>query len=179
MSRFILPAFALSAALMLSVAPLHAAIKTVTAKIDFSAPTQIQDQVAQLAQGLSGEESTIYLDLTIIPGGTESAPNYRVTRTIATNGKSAKVKCDDGWQRFSGATSSFSFEFNPDYNHLLLQILHSGPEHAPFTTAACEYRGVSADIPIFTIRGYYAKSAIGIPTADDIELRPVTPTISP
>ena len=179
MNKFIIPAFVLSAALVMPVASLQAATKTVKATIDFSTPAQISDQVAGLAQALGGEEATIYLDLTIIPGGTDSAPDYRVTRTVAANGKSAKVKCDDGWQRFSGATSSFSFEFNPDYNHLLLQILHSGPAQAPFTTAACEYRGANSETPVFTIKGYYAKSSIGIPTADDIELRPVTPSISP
>ncbi|MFO0994034.1 MAG: hypothetical protein U1E67_19125 [Hyphomicrobiales bacterium] len=179
MSRFILPTFVLSAALVIPAGALEAATKTIKATIDFSKPAQISDQVQELAGALGGEETTIYLDLTVIPGGADSAPDYRVTRTIAASGKSAKVKCDDGWQRFSGATSSFSFEFNPDYNHLLLQILHSGPAQAPFTTAACEYRGASGDIPVFTIQGYYAKSAIGIPTADDIELRPVTPTISP
>lgn len=179
MYKLILPMFVLFAALVMPTASLYAATKTVKATVDFSTPAQISDQVQELAGALGGEEPTIYLDLTIIPGGTDSAPDYRVTRTIATNGKSAKVKCDDGWQRFSGATSSFSFEFNPDYNHLLLQILHSGQGQAPFTTAACEYRGASGDIPVFTIKGYYAKSAISIPTANDIELRPVTPMISP
>ena len=180
MSKLILPAFVLSAALVMPATALGAATKTVKATIDFSTPAPIPAQVQQLAGALGGNEATtIYLELTIIPGGTDSAPDYRVTRTIAANGKSAKVRCDDGWQRFSSATSSFSFEFNPDYNHLLLQILHAGPAQAPFTTAACEYRGASVDIPVFTIKGYYAKSAIGIPTADDIELRPVTPIIFP
>jgi hypothetical protein len=172
-------ALVLFAAIVAPAAPLEAATKTVTAKIDFSKAEEIHDQVAALASALDGPEPLIYLDLTIMPGGTSEAPDYRVSRTLTKNGKSVAVRCNSAWQRFGSGTSSFSFAFNPDYNHLLLEVLHSGPSQAPFTTVACEYKGESADNPAITMRGYYAKSSLSVPTAVDIQLRPVTPSIAP
>jgi hypothetical protein len=172
-------ALVLSAAIIAPAAPLEAATKTVTAQIDFSKAEEIYDQVAALAGALEGPEQMIYLDLTIKPGGTSETPDYRVSRTLTKNGKSVAVRCGSDWQRFGNATSAFSFAFNPDYNHLLLEVLHSGPGQAPFTTVACEFKGESADKPVFTIRGYYAKSSLSVPTAVDIQLRPVTPSIAP
>jgi hypothetical protein len=178
MRKHITLALALFAAIV-APAPLEAATKTVTATIDFSKTEEIFDQVAALATALDGPETTIHLDLTIKPGGTSEAPDYRVSRTLTKNGKSVGVKCGSEWKRFGGATSSFSFAFNPDYNHLLLEVLHSGPDQAPFTTVACEHNGDNPETPIFTIRGYYAKSSLSIPTAVDMQLRPVTPSIAP
>jgi hypothetical protein len=143
-------------------------IKRVNAVVDFSKADTIADQVQDLASGLDGA-SLVHLDLTIVPAGEEAA-DYRVTET-PPSGATRPLACESG-QRLE--SRSFGFVFNPDYNHLLLDILHGPPAAAPYSTAACAVRGGSA-VPVFTIRGYYSVSAVSIPTASDLQLRPVSP----
>jgi hypothetical protein len=141
----------------------------ISAQIDFSSNATIADQVQELASRI-GSGEVIYLDLTIIPEG-EDSPNYRVNET-PQSGAARPLQCDSGTRLDS---RSFSFAFNPDYNHLLLEVLHGPPNVAPYSTAACVNRGGSP-VPVFVVRGYYAVSAIDIPTATDVQLRPVSPT---
>ena len=146
-----------------------ASVPHVTAQIDFSNSATIAEQVQELASRL-GSGEIIHLELTIIPEG-EDTPNYRVSETLSS-GATRPLECDAGTRIDSAA---FGFAFNPDYNHLLLEILHGPPNVVPFATAACIMRG-SSPAPQFVVRGYYAVSAIDIPTATDVQLRPVSPT---
>ena len=143
-------------------------LKRVSAVIDFSSAATIAKQVEDLGSGLDGA-SLVALDLTIIPSG-EEQPDYRVSETPA-GGEARPLACDSGQRLDSRA---FSFTFSPDYNHLLLEILHGPPSEVPYSTAACAMRGGSP-VPAFTIKGYYAVSAVSIPTASDVQLRPVSP----
>jgi|GEM_PF-3941209 len=146
----------------------HKSIKRVSAVIDLSSAATIAEQVQGLASSLEGS-SLVDLDLTIVPSGDEEV-DYRISET-PPSGEARPLKCESGERLES---RSFSFSFNPDFNHLLLEILHGSPATAPYSTAACAVRGGSA-VPAFTIRGYYAVSAVSIPTANDVQLRPVSP----
>ena len=146
----------------------------VQATLDFSKPATIAEQAEALAAKLEG--GPIYLDLTIIPeqgegeGESEGEVNYRVTET-PQSGESRPLSCTFG-DRFD--SKAFAVSFNPEYNHLLLEIRHGPPEAYPYATAAC-IQGGGGSAPYFNIRGYYAVSRIGIPTANDVQLRPVAP----
>ncbi len=143
-------------------------VRRVSAQIDFSNSATIADQVQDLASKVTGAE-LVHLDLTIVPEG-EDSPNYRISET-PQSGPVRPLQCDSGDRL---ASRAFAFQFNPDYNHLLLEILHGPPDVAPFSTAACAYRG-GGTVPVFVLRGYYAVSAVDIPTATDVQLRPVSP----
>jgi hypothetical protein len=149
-------------------------LSRVQATIDFSKPATIAEQAEALASKLEG--GPIYLDLTIIPeqgepeGESEGEVNYRVTETPQT-GESRPLSCSFG-DRFD--SKAFGISFNPDYNHLLLEIRHGPAEAFPYATAAC-VQGQGSSAPYFNIRGYYVVSRIGIPTANDVQLRPVGP----
>ena len=141
--------------------------RAVTATIDFSAPDGLSKQIEDLSAALAGARS-VDLDLTIIPAEGQP-PNYRVRET-PQSGAAGPLRCDAGDRLDS---RSFAFEFNPDYNHLLLEILHGPAAAVPYATAACS--GGGANAPAFVVRGHYAVSAVEIPTAHDIQLRPIPP----
>lgn len=143
--------------------------------VDFSKEGEAQKQAENLRGILSGPDKVVYLDLTILPETHDDKPDYRVTRTMAKTGAVQDVKCGDGWQRFSGEPSVFSFNFSGVDNHLLLSIDHADAMAAPYSTIACEYMAEAVDRPVFVVRGYFAKSLLSIPTAVDVELRPVSP----
>jgi hypothetical protein len=149
----------------------------VTVTIDFSKPEDARKQAEVLTTALSGPDNTVKLDLKLVPEMVDDRPNYNVRRVPLRGGaRNAKaVKCDDGWARFGSATASFSIEFGTIYPHLVLTILHGTPQQAPFQTAACEYAIDGPDVPVIVFRGVYAKSVIAIPTAIDVELRPIRP----
>jgi hypothetical protein len=147
--------------------------KTSAFSIDFSNPELAQSQAEALQGALTSDAASIALELTIKPEIDGGKSDYHVVRHLAKNGAQVNVKCDTGWERFGPATSSFDIVFGTVNTHLILTVLHAGPLQAPFHTVACEYDGdETAD---FVIRGTFAKSIISIPTADDVELRPVNP----
>jgi hypothetical protein len=166
------------AAIALAVLPAATAsaqAARVKSVIDWNQP---EESVAKAAETLSGALSgrdgkVIDLDLTVIsreiPEGQEGTPDYNVTAT--TGQESAAVTCESTWERLE-TQSAFGITFNPAYNHLLLQILHAGPLATPLVTVACEYRGGSAQ-PVFHVRGRYVVSTISVPTAVEVQLRPV------
>jgi hypothetical protein len=149
----------------------------VSVTIDFSKPEDARKQAEVLMTALSGPDNTVKLDLKLVPEMIDDRPNYNVRRVPLRGGaRNAKaVKCDDGWTRFGSATSSFIVEMGTIYPHLVLTILHGTPQQAPFQTAACEYAIDGPDVPVLVFRGIYAKSVINIPTAIDVELRPIVP----
>ena len=143
-----------------------AAPRRVTAVIDYTQP-DVPGQIQRFASRLGGQGAIVHLDLRIVPAD-ESPPNYRVNEQGA-DGSTRPLSCEGGDRR-SG--SAYSFEFNPDYNHLLLTIRHGDWTRAPFSTAACVTNGTTGNTD-FVISGYYWTSVLPIPTAVDVELRPL------
>lgn len=108
----------------------------------------------------------IDLDLTIRPRGSD----FGLTQWLSPR-ESRPVDCANGFGRIEDG-EAFSFA-NPGYNHLLLRIFHAPPSVAPRVTASCTYAPSSPSQVVFTLSGRYYVSALGIPTAWDIQLRPV------
>jgi hypothetical protein len=151
--------------------------KDVSLTIDFSKPEDARKQAEVLMTALSSGDSTLVLNLKLVPEMIDDRPNYNVKRVPVRGGsrKAKAVKCDEGWTRFGPATQSFAIEFGTIYPHLVLNISHASSQQAPFHTAACEYAIDGPDVPVLVFKGIYAKSVINIPTAIDVELRPISP----
>jgi hypothetical protein len=153
----------------------HAEIKTVTAVIDMSKSDSAVEAIIKLSNDLEAADKTLYLDLTLRPSVEGEKYLFPVDRVLSRDGTSKAVKCDDGWERFGAGSRQFVFHFNDVYNHLLFSIWHAGEFQAPYSTIACEYNADAPGTAKFVVRGYFAKSALSVPTAVDIELRPVSP----
>jgi len=161
------------ALLMLALVATPAAARpAIVANIDLSGPQQVvADQAAALADALSAADGKIIdLNLTVTPTVDGDVAEYGVT--VQSGKDRAPLRCDSSWERLETPTA-FAVGFNGAYNHLLLEILNADPRMAPMLTVACEYRGGSPT-PVFHLRGRYVVSVIAIPTAWDIQLRPVT-----
>jgi hypothetical protein len=65
---------------------------------------------------------------------------------------------------------------NRFYNHLLLSVVTTPPQDYPFNTVSC--RLTSEGISI-RIKGFFVGSKIDVPTAEDVQLRPINPTDFP
>lgn len=159
-----------------SPAAAQTAAPIIRAEIDFTDRNNFVDIIQSLGGALSNG-GAVYLDLTIRPSVEKGKPNYRVYRQRG-NGRARAVSCADGYARFTTTGERFTFAFNPDYNHLLLEIGHVQLAQAPFNTVGCDYRA-NDEYASFFIRGYFAVSVISIPTANDIQLRPISPTVAP
>lgn len=147
-----------------SRAAADAAPRRVTAVIDYTQP-DVAGQIQRFASRLGGQGALVHLDLRIVPA---EDGNYRVGEQGA-DGSTRPLSCEGGDRR-SG--SAYSFEFNPDYNHLLLTVRHGDWTRAPFSTAACVTNSTTGNTD-FVISGYYWTSVLPIPTAVDVELRPL------
>jgi hypothetical protein len=149
--------------------------KDIVITIDFSKPDDARKQSEILMGALSNADKKVVIDLKLVPEMIDDRPDYHAKRIPVRGGerKAKAVKCDDGWTRFGPSTASFKIDLGTVYPHLLLSILHSSPQQAPFHTAACEYAIDGPDVPVLVFRGVYAKSVINVPTAIDVELRPV------
>lgn len=162
---------------MLAADPAAAKALSVTAVVDWNQPEATVAAVAERLCGvLDGQAGQVIdLDLTIIARvsseSAESAPDYNVSVLTSASPGSAPLRCENSWERLT-VEGAFRVGFNPAYNHLLLQILHTGPLVAPQITVACESRGSDSQ-PAFHVRGRYVVSTISVPTAVDIQLRPV------
>jgi hypothetical protein len=167
----------LSSALTFAVfaLPAQAEDKVVHAVIDMSKPESAVEEISKLANDLSTTDRTVYLDLAIKPAIKGEKSVFPVERELASDGSSRRVNCESDWQRFSGASRKFVFDFNDVYHHFLFSVWHAGPLQAPFSTIACEYDSEAPGVAKFVVRGYFAKSSLSIPTAIEIELRPVSP----
>jgi hypothetical protein len=143
--------------------------------IDFSNLQVAKQQAQALQDELSKPDQVITLNLAIIPEMVDDKPDYHVKRTAVKSRVRKPVKCDNGWERFGPATAVFDFEFGTVNPHLLLSVRHASPLQAPFHTVACEYIPAGPDAPQLVFKGTFAKSIISVPTAFDIELRPVNP----
>lgn len=152
-----------------------AEIKTITSVIDMSNNESAVDEIIKLSNALDAADKSLYLDLTIKPVVDGENAGLPIDRILASNGTRRTVKCDNGSERFSGASRRFDFNFGGVYNHLLLSILHAGPLQAPFSTIACEYNSDTPAVGRFVVRGYFAKSSLSVPTTMEFELRPITP----
>ena len=146
-------------------------ITKVTATVDYSDASAVDAAVEAFAEELMSAGSAVDLELMIIPGDAD----WGVSHRREGGAESEPLNCVEGERLES---HSFQIRF-PTYNHLLLEILHAPPLIAPFSTAACVYRSDDPGRPAFKISGYYAVSSLEIPTAVDIQLRPVTPLIDP
>lgn len=162
----------LIAALALPAGPAMAQPVGVKATLDLSgSPEAVTRQAEALADQLTDAEGKIIdFDLTVVPAVVADAPDYDV-RVWGDSQEPTSLRCENGWERLDRPTA-FGIGFNGAYNHLLLKVLHAEPLAAPRITAACEYAGGS-EHPVFHIRGAYVVSVISVPTANDIELRPV------
>lgn len=149
-------------------------VKSINQTIDYSLTESISEQILEFHGKFADTDYVVYLNLTILPADHESA-DYRVTG-IDKTGKASKIACD-GFERIKPEYGSYNFVFNPDYNHLLLSIIGEPSAKFPFMTVACEYNGAQPSIWQMRFSGYFAVSTIGIPAAEDVELRPVTPII--
>jgi len=119
----------------------------------------------------------IFLDLVIHPDDSRQMTRFRVTGTDQSGANKA-IACD-GFARLNTDYAFYNFAFNPDYNHLLLTLKADPEASHPFMTIACEYNSEAPGQWQLRFNGYFAVSIISIPTADDIELRPVTPVFTP
>jgi hypothetical protein len=165
----------MSALAICSVSPVAGAEAVQSFIIDFSKPDAAKQQAEALQAALSQPAETITLKLVIIPEMIDDKPNYNVKRIPAKSTLRKAVRCDSGWERFGSATSAFDIEFGVINPHLLLTIRHASAAQAPFHTAACEYIPAGPDAAQLVFKGTYAKSEIAVPTAMDMELRPVDP----
>lgn len=155
-------------ALLLTAAPALAADPAkLELTVDLSTDRTAHETGEALMDALSeAAGKVIDLDLTIRPRGSD----FGLTQWLP-EGKSKAVDCADGFGRIEDG-EAFSFA-NPGYNHLLLRIFHGAPTTTPRVTASCTYAPSSPGQVIFTLSGRYYVSALGIPTAWDIQLRPV------
>jgi len=147
-------------------APVEAGPRRVEAVIDYSRP-DVGDQIGHFAAMLGPHGSIVHLELRIVPSDSEGA-NYRVNELDGE--ASTPLNCE-GPARRDG--EGYSFEFNPDFNHLILTIRHGNWIRAPFSTVACITNSRTGGTD-FVISGYYWTSSLHIPTAVDVELRPLT-----
>lgn len=163
-----LPAFADATA--------SALVSEIRARIDFSKPGEpLTSAVEALNGALGAAPPAFWLDLEIRPAAAMGEPDPRFTIT-GGSGPSMDTKpfvCDGhGLARIEALRLSLAF--NPDYNHLLLDVLLPDPLRHPANAIACEYRADAVETPVLAIRGYYTAVIVGIPTANAVELRPVS-----
>jgi hypothetical protein len=142
----------------------------VVATIDYTDSGSVDEAVQTFASDLIAGGALVELDLTIIPPDDGSGHSI-VSHTPGEGDQPEPVDYTD-WRRLD--SSSFGFSF-PNYHHLLLEILHGPPGVAPYSTAACVYNSNQPSHGAFVIRGFYAASVVDIPTANDVQLRPVAP----
>jgi len=152
------------------------AIKTISQTIDYARADTLADQISGFHGKFDADDRMIYLDLVIQPEDSEDKARFQVNGTNR-NGVYQAVACD-GFARLKTSYASYDFAFNPGYNHLLLTLKGDPVASHPFMTVACEYNSAVPGQWQLRFSGYFAVSKISIPTADDIELRPVTPAIS-
>ena len=137
----------------------------VNATIDFSRTETLAEQVEKLSSEITGAGSPVALRLTILPmPGTQ--PDYRVSLISADGEQAHPVRCAGGEEL---AAHSFGFQFNPDYNHLLLTIRHGPPGQRVQARARCVPRG-AGEAPALVIEGRYRAEVEEIPTAYDVML---------
>lgn len=149
-------------------------IPVISQTIDFSDSGTLTAQIESLNGALPDDGKMVFLTLLISPDTSSGDPDYRVNGTSLT-GQSEPVTCDE-FGRLKKLFTRYDFSFNPDYNHLLLALeVDPGAVH-PFMTIACQYNGTAAE-PQLRFSGYFAVSTVAVPTAADVELRPVTPVI--
>ena len=73
--------------------------------------------------------------------------------------------------RVDESLSPYNVPMNLVSFHFLLSIITSSPEQYPFNTISCMLAGGS-DFMI-QIKGFYTGSVVDVPTARDVELRPL------
>ena len=140
-------------------------LSQVNATIDFSRSETLAEQIAEFSSELTAAGSPVMLRLTILPtGGTQ--PDYRVSRISAVGEQEQPVRCGGSEEL---AAHSFGFQFNPDYNHLLLTIRHGPPGQRVQARARCVPRG-AGEAPAFVIEGRYRAEVEEIPTAHEVTL---------
>ena len=153
-------------------APVATSAGPVKATFDLNGPEEaVVDSATALSDALSARDGRIVdLDLVIKPlqpaEGEGGETSYGVTLGSGEAGK--PLTCED-WR--IDAPTAFNIHFT-GYNHLLLEILHAGSIEAPQVTASCEPHGSDGRTD-FHVRGRYVVSVIPVPTAVNVQLRPV------
>jgi len=144
----------------------HDAGTRVAASIDFGRSETVSQQIEAFASQLTGAGSTVDLHLTILPAPAAPA-DYRVVYTLADGGQEIPVRCRGETGEL--VAQSYRFQFNPDYNHLLLTVRHGRPGEEVQARARCVTRR-GGEPPAFVIEGQYRGEVEEIPTAHDVTL---------
>jgi hypothetical protein len=152
-----------------------ASIHVIDHMIDYSKQDRVTDQISEFHSKFAGAGRVIHLDLVIWPEAEAAGGSHRVN-AIASDGTEKPLACD-GFDWLKAGHRSYGFVFNPDYNHLLLSIKGDPDGAHPFMTVACEYTAAVPGLWQLRFTGYFALSQISIPTAEGIELRPITPVV--
>jgi hypothetical protein len=136
----------------------------------------VADQISDFHGKFADTGHVIHLTLSISPGTESGDAAYRVN-ALDLDGNEQALGCD-GFGRHKANYRTYGLVFNQDYTHLLLSIIGDPDGLHPFMTVAYDYSPASPDLLELRFSGYFVVSTISIPTAEGMELRPVTPSIS-
>ncbi|MEP1079271.1 hypothetical protein NDI52_28075 [Leptolyngbya sp. PL-A3] len=129
---------------------------TSTEVFNFSALDLADEEVSTLTgkiQDVASQSSVLYLDWEFRFSSEQLSENF------------------DCSGRVRGDSESYVLPMNTVTNHFLLSVITGLPERYPFNSVSCMLTGGNN----FTIRikGFFAGSIVDIPTAVDVELRPI------
>ncbi len=131
-----------------------------TEEFDFSVLEPNSDEVITLInkiQSIVDQSAILYLDWQFIFSVDPSAEDFEQ---------------EFPYGRISDDSQPYSIPImGRVYNHFLLSVITGSPERYPFNCVSCNY--AVADRPVISIKGFYAGSKIQVPTANDVELRPL------
>lgn len=147
-------------------------IEKVTVNIPLLVDEASQNKIIKALNAMAGKRF-VYLDFSIIFALGESG---KLPYTVNVDGKphvSSVKNCDFG-ALMMGEGVRYSMGPIVGYNHLLISVLTGGRSSFPFNDVSCEYTA-RVDQARFHIRGFFYVLSRDIPTATELDLRPLSP----